>query len=132
MNFDYLIVATGAAHSYFGNEHWAEAAPGLKTIEDAIELRRRFLLAFEAAERETDDAARRAQLTFMVIGAGPTGVELAGAMAEIARKRRVVWPDRQAMRDRYGEADVAARLPERCPYGLDQVLGDFWPAERSG
>lgn len=84
--YDALIVATGATHSYFGRDDWALAAPGLKTLEDAVEMRRRFLLAFEAAERETDPAARRARLTFIVIGAGPTGVELAGAMAEIARR----------------------------------------------
>jgi len=85
LEYDYLIVATGATHSYFGHEEWAKAAPGLKTIEDATELRRRFLLAFEAAELEGDPAAQQAALTFVVVGGGPTGVELAGAMAEIAR-----------------------------------------------
>ncbi len=84
--YDYLVVAAGATHSYFGNDDWARFAPGLKTIDDALEIRQRFLLAFEAAEREADDAARRALLTFVVIGAGPTGVELAGTMAELARK----------------------------------------------
>jgi NADH dehydrogenase len=84
--YDYLVVATGATHAYFGHEEWAAHAPGLKTIDDAIEMRRRFLLAFEAAEREADPDARRRLLTFVVVGAGPTGVELAGAMAEIARK----------------------------------------------
>ena len=83
--YDVLILATGATHSYFGHEAWAAAAPGLKTIEDALEIRRRFLLAFEAAERETDEVRRRAFMTFVVIGAGPTGVETAGAIAEIAR-----------------------------------------------
>ncbi len=82
--FDYLIVATGATHSYFGHAEWERFAPGLKTIEDALEIRRRVLLAFEAAERETDPARRRPWLTFVVIGAGPTGVELVGAFAEIA------------------------------------------------
>jgi NADH dehydrogenase len=84
--YDAVIVATGATHSYFGHDEWAAFAPGLKSVEDAIEMRRRFLLAFEAAEREPDRAARRARLTFVVVGGGPTGVELAGAMAEIARR----------------------------------------------
>ncbi len=83
--YDHLIVATGATHSYFGHDDWASLAPGLKTLEDAVEIRQRFLLAFEAAEREPDPERRRALLTFVVIGAGPTGVEMAGAMAEIAR-----------------------------------------------
>lgn len=84
--FDYLLVATGVSHSYFGHDDWAPLAPGLKTVEDALEMRRRFLLAFEAAERVEDPAERQALLTFLVVGAGPTGVELAGAMAEITRK----------------------------------------------
>jgi NADH:ubiquinone reductase (H+-translocating) len=83
--YDYLILATGATHAYFGRDEWAEHAPGLKTIEDATTIRRRFLLAFEAAEREPDPAARKRLLTFVIVGAGPTGVELAGAMSEIAR-----------------------------------------------
>ena len=83
--YDILILATGATHSYFGHDQWAAHAPGLKTIDDALEIRRRFLLAFEEAEAVADDRARRAALTFVVIGAGPTGVELAGAMSEIAR-----------------------------------------------
>jgi NADH dehydrogenase len=86
IEYDYLIVATGLTHNYFGQDGWAEHAPGLKSIEDALEIRRRFLLAFEAAEREADDAARREALTFVVVGGGPTGVELAGAMSEIARR----------------------------------------------
>jgi NADH dehydrogenase len=82
--YDTLIVATGAHHAYFGNEGWAPFAPGLKTIEDAQEMRRRILIAFEAAEREADPALRRAWMTFVVVGGGPTGVELAGALGEIA------------------------------------------------
>jgi NADH dehydrogenase len=85
MRYDYLVVATGAAHSYFGHDDWAPHAPGLKTLEDALEIRRRMLLAFERAERETDPAKRAQWLTFVVIGGGPTGVELAGQFAEIAR-----------------------------------------------
>lgn len=83
--YDYLILATGATHSYFGHDEWAAHAPGLKTIDDALEIRRRVLLAFEAAEREDDPARRQRWLTFVIVGAGPTGVEMAGALAEIAR-----------------------------------------------
>jgi NADH dehydrogenase len=83
--YDYLILATGAAHSYFGHDAWARHAPGLKSIEDALEIRRRLFVAFEKAERETKADARTAWLTFVVVGAGPTGVELAGTLAEIAR-----------------------------------------------
>lgn len=82
--YDTLVVATGAGHHYFGHEEWASLAPGLKTIEDATEIRRRILLAFEAAEREPDREPRRAWLTFVIVGGGPTGVELAGALGEIA------------------------------------------------
>ena len=83
--YDHLIVAPGAAHSYFGHDEWARDAPGLKTLDDAFEIRRRILLAFEAAEKETDPVQRQGWLTFVVIGAGPTGVEMAGQLAEIAR-----------------------------------------------
>jgi NADH dehydrogenase len=84
LDYDLLVVAAGAAHHYFGHDDWAARAPGLKTIEDATRMRARILLAFEAAERETDAARRHAWLTFVVVGAGPTGVELAGALGEIA------------------------------------------------
>ncbi len=83
--YDTLIIAIGASHSYFGNEQWERYAPGLKTLEQATEIRRRILLAFEAAELETDPETRRALLSFVIIGAGPTGVELAGTLGEIAR-----------------------------------------------
>ena len=83
--YDYLILATGASHSYFGRDDWARFAPGLKSVEDALDIRRRILFAFEAAEREADPARRAAWLRFVVVGAGPTGVELAGALSEIAR-----------------------------------------------
>ena len=83
--YDYLIVSTGAGHSYFGHPEWEAYAPGLKTVEDAVEIRGRILVAFEEAEREIDEARRRALLTFVIVGGGPTGVELAGAIAEIAR-----------------------------------------------
>lgn len=85
LEYDFLIVATGATHSYFGRDDWAAFAPGLKTIEDALEIRRRVLFAYEAAEREDNRDRRRAWMTFVVVGAGPTGVELAGALSEIAR-----------------------------------------------
>ena len=83
--YDHVIVAAGATHSYFGRDEWERFAPGLKTLADAFEIRRRVLLAFEAAERETDPERRTAWLTFVVIGGGPTGVEMAGTLAEIAR-----------------------------------------------
>ena len=84
--FDYLIVATGAQHAYFGHDEWEAAAPGLKTIDDATYLRRRILLAFEKAETEPDPAERTRLLNFIVVGGGPTGVEMAGAIAELAKR----------------------------------------------
>jgi NADH dehydrogenase len=84
LDYDYLVVATGAESSYFGHDDWARFAPGLKDLDDAVEVRRRVLLAFEAAEREPDPSVQRRHLTFVVIGGGPTGVELAGAIAELA------------------------------------------------
>ena len=89
VEYDYLVVATGATHSYFGHDEWRTVAPGLKTLDDALDIRRRVLLAFERAERESDPAARTALLTFVVIGAGPTGVEMAGALASIAKQALV-------------------------------------------
>jgi NADH:ubiquinone reductase (H+-translocating) len=83
--YDYLIVATGARHSYFGHDEWEPLAPGLKSIEDALTIRQRVLLAFEKAERESDPVRRQALLTFVVVGGGPTGVEMAGAVAELRR-----------------------------------------------
>jgi NADH dehydrogenase len=82
--YDYLIVATGATHHYFGNDQWEQLAPGLKTVEDATEIRSRLLAAFEHAEREPDPVKRRPWLNFVIVGGGPTGVELAGALGEIA------------------------------------------------
>ena len=84
--YDILIIATGATHSYFSHPEWEQNAPGLKSIDDALEIRRRVLLAFEAAERESDPERQRSWLTFVVVGGGPTGVELAGALSEIARQ----------------------------------------------
>ena len=85
LDFDTLLLASGATHAYFGNDHWAEHAPGLKTLDDALDLRRKLLLAFERAEAATDPAEREAWLHFAIVGGGPTGVELAGTLAEIAR-----------------------------------------------
>ena len=86
INYDMLVIATGGSHHYFGNEQWQNDAPGLKTVEDALEMRRRIFTAFEAAEKESDPQKRQSLLTFIVVGGGPTGVELAGALAEIAHK----------------------------------------------
>jgi len=85
LDYDTLVLATGARHAYFGHEEWEPFAPGLKTLEDATTIRRRILMAFEEAEREDDPATRSALLTFVIVGAGPTGVELAGTIAELAR-----------------------------------------------
>jgi NADH dehydrogenase len=86
LSYDYLVLASGATHSYFGHDGWAPLAPGLKSIEDALEIRRRVLLAYEMAERERDAERRREWMTFVIVGGGPTGVELAGALAEISRQ----------------------------------------------
>ncbi len=88
IEYDFLIVATGTSHTYFGRDEWAAYAPGLKTLEDALAIRRRILVAFEQAERETDAARQQRLLTFVLVGGGPTGVELAGTLAEIARQTR--------------------------------------------
>jgi NADH dehydrogenase len=84
--YDYLILAAGARHSYFGHDDWERFAPGLKSLEDVVELRRRILSAFEVAETANSEEERQAALTFTVVGAGPTGVEMAGAIAELARR----------------------------------------------
>ena len=118
--YDTLIVATGAHHSYFDHPEWAALAPGLKTIEDATEIRRRILIAFEAAEREADPQRRREWMTFVVVGGGPTGVELAGALGEIAHD--TLKRDFRAIRP--GEAKIV--LVE----ALDRVLPPY-PPDRS-
>jgi NADH:ubiquinone reductase (H+-translocating) len=98
LQYDYLIVASGSRHAYFGHGEWEQYAPGLKTLEDAIHIRRRILVAFERAERETDPARQRALLTFALVGGGPTGVELAGTLAEIAK---------QTLRDEFRSIDTS-------------------------
>ena len=86
-DYDILIIATASAtHAYFGHDEWAEYATGLKSLRDALHIRQRMLMAFEIAERETDEATRRAWMTFVIVGGGPTGVELAGTMAEVSRQ----------------------------------------------
>src|SRR5882762_10178612 len=86
IDYDYVILASGTSHTYFGHDEWEAHAPGLKTLEDALDIRRRILVAFEHAERETDPARQQRLLTFVLVGGGPTGVELAGTLAEIARQ----------------------------------------------
>ncbi len=118
--YDYLIVATGATHAYFGHDDWRECAPGLKTLEDALEIRRRVLTAFEQAEREPDAAAQRALLTFVVVGGGPTGVELAGALAEISRHAlandfRAINPETARIILIEGGPAVLSAYPEPLP-----------------
>jgi NADH:quinone reductase (non-electrogenic) len=98
LEYDWLIVATGSSHAYFGHADWEPNAPGLKTLEDAIAIRRRILIAFERAEREENDRRLRELLTFVIVGGGPTGVELAGTLAEIAR---------QTLRDEFRSIDTA-------------------------
>jgi len=117
IDYDALILAAGAGHSYFGHEDWEAFAPSLKTLEDALEIRRRVLLAYEAAEREADGAEQQALLTFVVVGGGPTGVELAGALAEISRQTiardfRVIDPTRARILLIEGGARVLAAFPE--------------------
>lgn len=115
--FDYLIVAAGARHSYFGHEEWEESAPGLKTLEDALEIRRRVLLAFELAEREAILTGKHDPLTFVVVGGGATGVELAGAIAGIAR---------QALSKDFKAIDTA-NAKVMLFEGADRILNSFSP-----
>ncbi|NEO66218.1 MAG: NAD(P)/FAD-dependent oxidoreductase, partial [Moorea sp. SIO4G2] len=111
------IVATGVSHHYFGNDQWAKDAPGLKTIEDALDIRRRIYSAFEAAEKETDPEKRRAWLTFVLVGGGPTGVELAGAMAELAY---------DTLKDDFRDIDTSeARI--LLLEGMDRILPPYPP-----
>ncbi|GAB4538691.1 MAG: NAD(P)/FAD-dependent oxidoreductase [Pleurocapsa sp.] len=120
LSYDALIIATGVSHHYFGNEHWQTDAPGLKTVEDALEMRRRIFSAFEAAEKESDPIKRQALLTFVVVGGGPTGVELAGAIAEIAH---------QSVKDDFRDIDTT-QAKILLFEGMDRVLPPY-PAESS-
>ena len=131
--YDYLVLAAGATHSYFGHPDWAADAPGLKTIDDALEIRRRMLLAFEEAELELDGAAREAKLTFVVVGGGPTGVELAGALKEIAartipRDFRNIDIDDRTHHPARGEPIASCRRCRRRRHGRRSVAssGSAW------
>ncbi len=120
LNYDALIVATGVSHHYFGNDQWQDDAPGLKTVEDALEMRRRIFMAFEAAEKEPDPEKRKALLTFVVVGGGPTGVELAGAIAEIAH---------QSVKDDFRNIDTT-QAQILLFEGMDRILPPY-PEESS-
>ena len=111
--YDYLIVASGARHSYFGNDKWEAHAPGLKTLSDALELRRRILNAFEIAETTTDPEMRKAALTFVVIGAGPTGVEMAGSISELAK--RTMGRDFRAIQREHARVVLLDAAPKVLP-----------------
>jgi len=113
LGFDYLVLANGVRHAYFGHDAWETSAPGLKSLEDALEIRRRILLAFERAERELDVARRRALLTFVIVGGGPTGVELAGAIAEISR--HVLVRDFRSIDPREANVQVLEAGPRILP-----------------
>ena len=115
LDYDSLLLATGATHAYFGNDQWADDAPGLKTLDDAIALRRKLLLAFERAEAEPDPAKKAAWLSFAVVGGGPTGVELAGTLAEIAR---------HTLRNEFRHIDPASAKVRLVEAGL-RVLSSF-------
>jgi NADH dehydrogenase len=128
--YDYLVMATGAGHAYFGHPEWATRAPGLKTLDDALDIRRRVLLAFEAAERETDPLAQRRLLTFVIVGGGATGVELAGALAEIARRTlredfRHIKPESARIVLVEGGPHLLAAFPERLRAKAQRSLTDI-------
>src|SRR5213075_1719804 len=130
VQYDYLILATGARHSYFGHPEWETLAPGLKSLEDAVEIRRRILMAFELAEKIKDEAARAAALTFVIIGGGPTGVEMAGAIAEIARYTlardfRHIDPSKARIILIEGEPQLLASFPEDLSSSAMKQLVDL-------
>jgi NADH:quinone reductase (non-electrogenic) len=129
VSFDYLVLATGASHAYFGHDAWEGDAPGLKTLEDALEIRRRILLAFERAERETDAERRRALLTFVIVGGGPTGVELAGAIGEISRL--VLVSDFRAIDPREAKILLLEAGPRILPAFSDRLADRASKALRS-
>ena len=135
--YDFLILATGARHSYFGHDEWEKLAPGLKSLEDAIELRRRLLMAFEYAEKITDEAARKAAMTFVIIGGGPTGVEMAGAIAEIARYTlakdfRHIDPSQARVILIEGEPRLLASFPEDLSSSAMKQLVELGVDVRTG
>ena len=127
LTYDYLVLATGATHAYFGHDAWARLAPGLKTIEDALEIRRRVLLAFELAERQVLAGERPRTISFVIVGAGPTGVELAGTLAEIARQVlahefRGIDPTRTRVLLLEGGPRVLPSYPERLSQSAERQL----------
>jgi len=127
IGYDALVLAAGASHSYFGHDEWEVLAPGLKTLEDALEIRRRVLLAYEAAERESDGAEQQALLTFVVIGGGPTGVELAGALGEISRRTisrdfRVIDPTKARIVLLEGAPRILTTFPESLSLSAQDAL----------
>ena len=135
--YDFLILATGARHSYFAHPEWEKLAPGLKSLEDAVEIRRRILMAFEYAEKITDEAARRAAMTFVIVGGGPTGVEMAGAIAEIARYTlskdfRHIDPSQARVIVIEGEPRVLASFPEDLRISATKQLTDLGVELRTG
>src|SRR5216110_1862620 len=137
IGYDFLILATGARHSYFGHNEWEKLAPGLKSLEDAIELRRRLLMAFEYAEKITDEAARKAAMTFVIIGGGPTGVEMAGAIAEIARYTLAkdfphIDPSQARVILLEGEPRLLAAFPEDLSASALKQLVDLGVEVRTG
>ena len=137
VQYDYLILATGARHSYFGHPEWEHLAPGLKSLEDAVEIRRRILLAFEFAEKISDPAARAAAMTFVIIGGGPTGVEMAGAIAEIARHTlardfRHIDPSSARVVLIESEPQVLAAFPEDLRTSAMKQLQDLGVEVRAG
>jgi NADH:ubiquinone reductase (H+-translocating) len=137
IHYDYLVLATGARHSYFGHDEWEKLAPGLKSLEDAIEIRRRTLMAFEFAEKTEDPEARAAAMNFVIIGGGPTGVEMAGAIAEIARKtlakdfrhidpstaRVILVEGDKRLLSAYPEDLSASALKQLQELGVEVILG---------
>src|SRR6266403_1721313 len=137
LSYDYLILATGARHSYFGHPEWERLAPGLKSLEDAVEIRRRILLAFEYAEKLSDPAARAAAMTFVIIGGGPTGVEMAGAIAEISRYTlakdfRHIDPSRARVILIEGESRLLSAFPEDLSRSAQKQLTDLGVDVRTG
>jgi NADH dehydrogenase len=137
VQYDYLILATGARHSYFGHPEWERLAPGLKSLEDAVEIRRRILLAFEYAEKISEPAACAAAMTFVIIGGGPTGVEMAGAIAEIARHTlardfRHIDPSSARVVLIEGESQVLATFPEDLRTSAMKQLQDLGVEIRTG
>jgi NADH dehydrogenase len=135
--YDFLVLAAGASHSYFGHDDWATHAPGLKTIEDALEMRRRVLIAYERAEREMNPERQREWLTFVIVGGGPTGVELAGALAEISRHAlvrdfRVIDPSRARILLLEGGPRLLPTFPSELSERAREHLGRLGVEVRTG